>query len=67
MTGPAVLLMLAFIVIVWGGLALSVASLVSRGRREAREARAASRSAAREHLHTAVPHEAVQDGTATQD
>ena len=46
MTGSAVLVMLGAVVIIWGGLAVSVAALVSRGRREDRDARAAARLAA---------------------
>ena len=34
MTGPAITLMLVAIVIIWGGLAVSVTALVVRGRRE---------------------------------
>ena len=33
MTGTAVLIMLAAIIIIWGGLAVSVTALISRGRR----------------------------------
>ncbi len=50
MTGTAVLIMLAAIVIIWGGLAVSVTALVARGRREDHEARIAARLAARRHL-----------------
>ena len=39
MTGTAVLIMLAAIIIIWGGLAVSVTALISRGRREDRDAR----------------------------
>ena len=46
MTGTAVLIMLAAIIIIWGGLAVSVTALISRGRREDREASAR----AREHM-----------------
>jgi len=49
-TGTAIALMLVAIVIIWGGLAVSVTALVSRGRREARDARRAAVAAAREHL-----------------
>ena len=42
MTGTAIALMLVAIVIIWGGLAVSVTALVSRGRREARDARRAA-------------------------
>ena len=44
MTGIAVLIMLLAIVIIWGGLAVSITALISRGRREDRDARA------REHM-----------------
>ena len=47
MTGTAIALMLVAIVIIWGGLAVSVTALVSRGRREARDARRAAVAAAR--------------------
>ncbi|AYD89992.1 methionine/alanine import family NSS transporter small subunit [Actinomyces sp. 2119] len=50
MTGSAIALMLTSVVIIWGGLAVSVTSLVSRGRREERDARAAASAAAHEHL-----------------
>ena len=46
MTGIAVLIMLLAIVIIWGGLAVSITALISRGRREDRDARAE----AREHM-----------------
>ena len=49
MTGPAITLMLVAIIIIWGGLAVSVTALVVRGRREDRDARAEARAAAREH------------------
>ena len=56
MTGTAVLIMLAAIIIIWGGLAVSVTALVVRGRREDRDARAEARAAAREHLrHPEAP------------
>ena len=38
MTGIAVLIMLAAVVIIWGGLAVSITALISRGRREDRDA-----------------------------
>ena len=47
MTGIAVLIMLAAVVIIWGGLAVSITALISRGRRDAR-AEASAR--AREHM-----------------
>ena len=50
MTGIAVLIMLLAIVIIWGGLAVSVTALISRGRREDRDARAAASARAREHM-----------------
>ena len=49
MTGTAVLIMLAAIII-WGGLAVSVTALISRGRREDRDARAEASARAREHM-----------------
>ena len=56
MTGPAITLMLVAIIILWGGLAVSVTALVVRGRREDRDARAEARAAAREHLrHPEAP------------
>ena len=50
MTGTAIALMLVAIVIIWGGLAVSVTALVVRGRREDKEARAQALAVAREHL-----------------
>ena len=50
MTGTAVLIMLAAIIIIWGGLAVSVTALISRGRREDRDARAEAPARAREHM-----------------
>ena len=50
MTGTAVLIMLAAIIIIWGGLAVSVTALISRGRREERDARAEASARAREHM-----------------
>ena len=50
MTGTAVLIMLAAIIIIWGGLAVSVTALISRGRREDRDARAEGSARAREHM-----------------
>jgi len=38
MTGIAVLIMLLAIVIIWGGLAVSITALISRGRRADRDA-----------------------------
>ena len=59
MTGPAITLMLVAIVIIWGGLAVSVTALVVRGRREDKDARAQARAAAREHLrHPGAPPQA---------
>ena len=56
MIGPAITLMLVAIIIIWGGLAVSVTALVVRGRREDRDARAEARAAAREHLrHPEAP------------
>ena len=50
MTGIAVLIMLLAIVIIWGGLAVSITALISRGRREDRDARAEASALAREHM-----------------
>ncbi len=50
MTGPAIALMLAAVIIIWGGLAASVTALLIRGRREQREAEAAAHAEAHEHL-----------------
>ena len=50
MTGTAVLIMLAALIILWGGLAVSVTALISRGRREDRDARAEASARAREHM-----------------
>lgn len=50
MTGIAVLIMLLAIVIIWGGLAVSITALISRGRREDRDARAEASARAREHM-----------------
>ena len=50
MTGVAVLIMLIAVVIIWGGLAVSITALISRGRREDRDARAEASARAREHM-----------------
>ena len=50
MTGIAVLIMLIAIVIIWGGLAVSITALISRGRREDRDARVEASARAREHM-----------------
>ena len=50
MTGIAVLIMLAAVFIIWGGLAVSITALISRGRREDRDARAEASARAREHM-----------------
>lgn len=50
MTASAISLMLIAIIVIWGGLAISVTALVSRGRREDREARRAASQAAHSHL-----------------
>ena len=50
MTGIAVLIMLAAVVIIWGGLAVSITALIARGRREDRDARAEASARAREHM-----------------
>ncbi|RRD27296.1 methionine/alanine import family NSS transporter small subunit [Actinomyces bowdenii] len=57
MTGAAISLMLAAIVIIWGGLAVSVTALISRGRREDRDAREEASRLAHSHLR----------GTSTED
>ena len=63
MTGPAITLMLVAIIIIWGGLAVSVTALVVRGHREDKDARARARAAAREHLrHPVVPPQAQDRG-----
>ena len=63
MTGPAITLMLVAIIIIWGGLAVSVTALVVRGHREDKAARARARAAAREHLrHPEVPPQAQDRG-----
>lgn len=51
MTGSAVLIMLLAIIVIWGGLAVSITALISRGRREEQEARVVARVAARERLN----------------
>ena len=61
MTGPAITLMLVAIIIIWGGLAVSVTALVVRGRREDRDARAEARAAAREHLRLPEAPSRAQD------
>ena len=50
MAGIAVLVMLAAVVIIWGGLAVSITALISRGRREDRDARVEAAARAREHM-----------------
>ena len=50
MTGIAVLIMLAAVVIIWGGLAVSITALISRGRREDLHGRAEASARAREHM-----------------
>ena len=56
MTGVAVLIMLIAIII-WGGLAVSVTALVSRGHREQAEDRARASAEAHEHLRAGAAHE----------
>ncbi len=51
MHGPAIILMLASMIIIWGGLAVSVTALFVRGRREEDEERAAAFARAHAHLH----------------
>ena len=55
MTGIAVLIMLAAVVIIWGGLAVSITALISRGRREDRDARAEASARARAPMLTPEP------------
>ncbi|CAM2857818.1 methionine/alanine import family NSS transporter small subunit [Actinomyces slackii] len=50
MTGSAIAFLLVSIVIIWGGLAVSVTALISRGRREERDAKKAASQAAHAHL-----------------
>ncbi|BDA65272.1 MULTISPECIES: methionine/alanine import family NSS transporter small subunit [Actinomyces] len=50
MTGAAIALMLTAVVIIWGGLAVSVTALISRGRREERDAREQASRLAHSHL-----------------
>lgn len=50
MTAEAIILMLVAMIIVWGGLAVSVTALVVRGRREEDEERAAAFAEAHAHL-----------------
>ena len=57
MTGVAVLIMLIAIIIIWGGLAVSVTALVSRGHREQAEDRARASAEAHEHLRAGAVHE----------
>lgn len=55
MTGPAILLLLTAIVVIWGGLAVSATALYLRGRREQAQARAEASALAHKHL-TDPPH-----------
>lgn len=57
MTGIAVLIMLIAIIIIWGGLAVSVTALVSRGHREQAEDRARASAEAHEHLRAGAARE----------
>lgn len=50
MTASAITLMLTAIIVIWGGLAVSVTALISRGRREDRDARKQASEAAHSHL-----------------
>ncbi|VEG25674.1 methionine/alanine import family NSS transporter small subunit [Actinomyces howellii] len=50
MTGPAILLLIAAIVVIWGGLAVSATALYLRGRREQAQARAEASALAHKHL-----------------
>ena len=61
MTGVAVLIMLIAIIIIWGGLAVSVTALVSRGHREQAEDRARASAEAHEHLRAGA-HEHLRAG-----
>lgn len=51
MHAPAIILMISAIIILWGGLAVSVTALFVRGRREDDEERAAAFARAHAHLH----------------
>ena len=57
MTGIAVLIMLIAIIIIWGGLAVSVPALVSRGPRAQAADRARASAEAHEHLRAGAVHE----------
>lgn len=50
MHAPAIILMLIAIIVLWGGLAVSVTALLVRGRREEDEDRAAAFARAHAHL-----------------
>ena len=50
MTAQAIILMLVAMIIIWGGLAVSVTALVVRGHREEDEERAAAFALAHAHL-----------------
>lgn len=50
MHAPAIILMLTAIVIIWGGLAVSVTALFVRGHREEDEERAAAFARAHAHM-----------------
>ena len=50
MTGIAVLIRHPAVLISWGGRAVSSTALISRGRREDRDARAEASARAREHM-----------------
>lgn len=58
MTASAIALMLAAIIVIWGGLAVSVTALISRGRREDRDARRTASEAAHSHLRAGGTDEA---------
>ena len=57
MSAPAIILMLAAMIIIWGGLAVSVTALVSRGHREQAEDRARASAEAHEHLRAGAARE----------
>lgn len=55
MHAPAIILMLIAIVVLWGGLAVSVTALLVRGQREEDEERAAAFARAHVHLCEGAP------------
>ncbi|MBS6072817.1 MAG: methionine/alanine import family NSS transporter small subunit [Actinomyces urogenitalis] len=55
MHAPAIILMLIAIVVLWGGLAVSITALLVRGQREEDEERAAAFARAHAHLCEGAP------------